>query len=586
MKNIIKTGLLAVLMLAFSCDTFDLDLQNDPNQPTVDQAETDFVYNSIQLSFATFHANIWFPTAWPARMMQGTVGSNYQNAFGPAAYNFIWRLAYSQMFPDMDLLTETTDSNPAQHIYSGSARVMKAYVMVTLVDLFNNVPYSEAGLGVENFSPNVDDGAAVYAEALTILNEGISILEDTPETTIAPAFNPMYNSAAGWIAAGNSLRIKILNARRLVDDGAAAAIEAIRAEGNYITDNSANWEFPYGTNQLNPTTRHPFYQNAYNAVGGAYMSNYFMWQMVGEKIDPATDLVVRDPRVNFYFYRPVTSVPLNNPNVFSCLGINAPSNQTPSPAHYQAVDPNLPYCVASIDEGYYGRDFGNASGVPPDGPIRTVYGLYPGGGAFDDGTADIGQTNNNGVDGALGQGIEPILQSSFMNFIFAENDLDLGNVARARVRLEQGMRDSFDRVFAFSSLIGDVGKVVAEDLDGNTITLEERFLDTYDDDVDTYVDYVLARFDEATNDTDRLNVIIKEYHIAAWGNGIEPYNNIRRTGMPLNAAPLEDPLLFQTAVFAWSAIYPQEHVNLNRNAVQKAVTDKVFWDNTPADAVR
>ena len=522
-------------------------------------------------------------------MVQGAIGTNYVNAFGPQSYNFIWRLAYSEMFPDIDLLTEATDINPSQHIYSGSARVMKAYVMVTLVDLFNDVPYSEAGLGVENFSPNVDAGADVYAEALRVLAEGISILEETPESTINPAFEPMYTSAAGWISAANSLRIKILNSRRLVDAGAAAAIESIRQDGNFIADNGSNWEFPYGTNQLNPSTRHGFYQDSYNAVDGTYMSNYYMWSMLDEKVDPVTELSIRDPRINFYFYRPVQSVPLDNENIFSCIGILAPSVDppTPVPAHYTAVDPNLPYCVASIEDGYYGRDFGNGAGIPPDGPVRTVYGLYPGGGAFDDGTADIGQTNNNGVDGALGAGINPILQASFMNFIFAENFLDLNEPTRARGQLEEGMRNSFDRVLSFSSLIGDVGKVVASNAaTGESITLEERFLDTYDDDVDTYVDFVLDQYDAATSDDERLDIIMKEYHIAAWGNGIEVYNNLRRTGKPSNVAPLEDPLLAGTAVFAWSAIYPQEYVNLNQNAVQKAVTDKVFWDNTPADAVR
>ena len=33
-----------------------------------------------------------------------------------------------------------------------------------------------------------------------------------------------------------------------------------------------------------------------------------------------------------------------------------------------------------------------------------------------------------------------------------------------------------------------------------------------------------------TTDGDRLNVIMKEYFIALWGNGIESYNNYRRTG--------------------------------------------------------
>ena len=35
---------------------------------------------------------------------------------------------------------------------------------------------------------------------------------------------------------------------------------------------------------------------------------------------------------------------------------------------------------------------------------------------------------------------------------------------------------------------------------------------------------------------DKLDILIKEYYIAAWGNGLESYNMIRRTGKPENGA--------------------------------------------------
>jgi hypothetical protein len=37
--------------------------------------------------------------------------------------------------------------------------------------------------------------------------------------------------------------------------------------------------------------------------------------------------------------------------------------------------------------------------------------------------------------------------------------------------------------------------------------------------------------------TNKLELIIKEYFLAAWGNGIEPYNAYRRTGYPSNFQP-------------------------------------------------
>ena len=87
---------------------------------------------------------------------------------------------------------------------------------------------------------------------------------------------------------------------------------------------------------------------------------------------------MEDPRIRFYFYRQDPDLTDNPPNEFSCVVAGIPP-------HYLAADPNMPFCAAAPKKGYYGRDHGNGSGIPPDGPNRTVYGLYPAGGRFDEG---------------------------------------------------------------------------------------------------------------------------------------------------------------------------------------------------------
>jgi aminopeptidase-like protein len=99
--------------------------------------------------------------------------------------------------------------------------------------------------------------------------------------------------------------------------------------------------------------------------------------------------------------------------------------------------------------------------------------------------------------------------------------------------------------------------------------------------VTQYVNAVLGAFDAAATNKDKLNVVMKEYHIASFGNGIEPYNNYRRTGMPTNMQPMLNP---QPGPFIRSVWYPTDHVTLNLNAKQKADnTVKVFWDNGSAN---
>ena len=101
--------------------------------------------------------------------------------------------------------------------------------------------------------------------------------------------------------------------------------------------------------------------------------------------------------------------------------------------------------------------------------------------------------------------------------------------------------------------------------------------------VDAYVAEVLSRYDSAT---DKLDVVMKEYFIALWGNGIDAYNMYRRTRKPNNMVPLIDPQANSTASFPRTMLYPANYVNLNSNATQRETTEQVFWDTNPAGSIR
>jgi len=77
---------------------------------------------------------------------------------------------------------------------------------------------------------------------------------------------------------------------------------------------------------------------------------------------------------------------------------------------------------------------------------------------------------------------------------------------------------------------------------------------------------------------------MKEYYIALWGNGLDAYNNYRRTGKPENMQFTQEA---DPGAFNRSMIYPSVHVNLNQNAAQKSSQAvQVFWDNNPAGFIK
>ena len=111
-------------------------------------------------------------------------------------------------------------------------------------------------------------------------------------------------------------------------------------------------------------------------------------------------------------------------------------------------------------------------------------------------------------------------------------------------------------------------------VDGSVSTVSEIFEPSAAD-VDAYVAHVLETYDAAS---DKLDVVMKEYYIALYGNGMEAYNMYRRTGKPNNMMPALEP---NPGPFIRSFFLPGDHVNRNLNANQKELTAPVFWDTNP-----
>lgn len=577
MKFLNKMLIVALILTLGACEATDLDLQDNPNQVTAENASVNDLYNSIELKVRNFYNGIWGYTAGMSRMISATGAYDYQNAYSPTTFDGTWFNAYSSLMPDIDALLALAEARGLD-IHAGSAKIMKAYVMMALVDIFGDVPYSEALKGSDALSPKLDDGASVYAAAVGLLDEAIAQLTGT--SAARPANNLFNNgSAAAWIKVAKSMKLRAALTTRLVDpNGAKSTINALVAEGDIIDEASEDFQFNYGNQRDAPNSRHPFYGSHYESGDGDYMATYYMWLLRAEKLTP-DGIEVVDPRIRYYFYRKVEDAYAYGTNEYSCHFSNTP-DQADKPAHYNAVDPRLPYCLPAQD-GYWGRDHLNNEGIPPDGPLRTAYGLYPGGGQFDDNTFQ--NTAKLGTTGGFGQGINPILLSSFVYLMRAEAALTLGTSDNARDMLEKGIRASISKVQGFASLVpATMSRVINDPRTGTSTTVQAQFVPDADD-VNNYVNLVLAMYDAAASDDARLDIISKELLIALWGNGLEAYNLYRRTGKPGNMAPSLEP---GPGAFIRSMFLPAVHVNRNASATgNKLLTEQVFWDTNPADFV-
>ena len=549
----------AALVAMGSCKKFDNSfdaLLNDPSSASPASANIDLYLNHVQLNFSNLltsydgTSNITGAYDFSARLtrMEAMVeGSTYLNSYAAQNFNSIWTDSYMEIFKNANTLIAAAELQK-KYIHIGIAKILKAYTMVAMVDMFGDVPYSEANQGFNNTNPKLDKGKDVYDSAMLLLNGAIVDLQKATASTAQPTNDLFYNgNAARWITLAKTMKLKMYVQTRLVDPSVKAKIDALLAENDLIDTEAEDFAFKFSSKDAAPDSRHPKFIKNYAAAGGAldYIGNYFMWTLV-------TDKGITDPRTRYYFYRQTLDITTLDQQT---LQFTIPCYFRTAPAHYPA---GTPYCL--VTNGYIGRDHGNVEGIGPDNFLRTAYGVYPVGGDFDNSQAQ----RIKATAGAKGAGIIPIWLSSFTDFIKAESALTLGTAGDPEALIQSGIRKSFSKVFAYP---GTVGVTVP----ANRVPSQPT--------QDAYVDKVKSLYENAATSSDKMEVLMKEYYITLWGNGLEAYNNYRRTGKPVDLQPTLQP---GPGDFTRSFFYASVYVDLNKSAVQKPGTlVKVFWDNNP-----
>lgn len=580
MKKILKKlGVFALTLLlatTVSCD-LDGDLTN-PNEVSVAQSDPDLLLNAIQLDFADFYSIASGNTVFNDRTTVGVdrlmrmramiTGYTYQSAFLPQYLNDMWTLGYQKVLVNVEtVIPLAEEKNFTTHI--AVAKILKAYTYLTLVDLFGNVPQTQALLGLTEFNPKADSGADIYAAAIGLLGEARIELAKKGSDAGAELARDIYygGDRAKWTALANTLELKAwvnlsmvpsrqAEANGKIDTFIDVTDGSVKTGIDLIDTEEENFTYKYGTASV-PVSRHPMYRQFYGPTRGSatgYVCNNFLWELYA-------GMGVEDPRWRYYFYRQVGSIVRAkqvDANSIDC-------SPAAKPPHYA----NGGYVFCTFEPGFYGRDHGNAAGTPPDTQVITCAGAYPAGGRVDNTPTSVSTYYGATIqgDGGDGAGIEPIFMSFFTGYLTAEVMARRGSVAPAKAKLAAAVNQSIDQVRSFSN---SLGQTLSGGLEPSTVA---------------YLSRVDARFDAATTPADRVKVIGRELYVACWGSAIEAYNSYRRTGAPTRMQPT---LQVGAGRFLRSLVYPSNYVNLNNTADQKDFDTpenyektKVFWDTYP-----
>ncbi len=521
------------LLLVTGCGKDFLDINADPNNPrTVPLTQ---ILPNAQLNMTN---SLGFGTSglsFPASgFVHQTVTRDNFNAYfavgNDFAINQAWDNLYAGALTDyQQIIDQGTQQNNWRFV--GIAQILKAYTFSQMVDLWGDVPFTQANLGARNPYPVFDPGQQVYPQLFALLDEGIANLA---KTTVAQpgAADLFYGGDAGrWRRLAKTLKLRLYNNVRLTNLYDAAAVAALIAEGDLMNNASTDLELRYG-GTLAPDNRHPAFISEYTQGSPSYfISPYFYQIMQGNSnLNPILNGLA-DPRLPYYFYNQI-----------------GPTEAAQNPTAYR-------------DEGFVSIWFGSLNVDPNEGfdqnTSQTVIGLYPAGGQFDNGQGNpVGTTS--GLQGAGAQRLFTYFSSLYVR---AELALTKATGEDPAVLFRDAMRESFAEVNREATLAG--APVLTQDT------------------IDFYVTEVLNRFN-AGDANRKLELILTEKWIANFGFAVESYTDIRRTGFPRPFDPRTDnnPFTVLTREYILSFPYPVSDLQLNPNAPEprNIANDRVFWD--------
>jgi hypothetical protein len=544
---------LLLVGIATGCKKF-LDVNENLNSPTPASVGLPLVLSAAERNIAgnlALGTGLGNTMAVYTHQVTGRVGADRYNAGSSG-----WEGLYSAL----SNLNVIIDRGPKEErlIYAGIAKILKAYTVSMMVDVWGDIPYSEYDKFADGISqPKFDKGSDIYPQLITLLDEGIADINNTTFNVSKPGTDDFIykGNLSNWTKAANTVKLKLYTQVRLVQDVKAKVTALLASPNTLINSQTESFMMPFGP--IGTTDdRHPAFGD-YNATqrGGQLFSPWLYEIMKGRNTNILTGLA--DPRVPYYIY-----------NQKSPLG---GSNPTPE------------NCTEFRDGGFITILFGS-NGPCRDGSNSQTYsllGIYPAGGRYNDSAAR--SVNSIGAQNA-GTGARPHEFITYADRLYLEAEL-----------IHMGLAPG-DEKTAFSKALdasfGQVDNVVINHVKpGSAGAAQSVPVISTLPATTTYKTGVLAAFDAATP-AKKLEYIMTEKWINRIENPIDNYTDYRRTTYPVLFAPSPEgsttsvtgPDGKVTSVsndrkYPWSLPFSNGEISLNSNAPPQKVPEsyKVFW---------
>lgn len=247
--------LLVFLLTAFtisSCDDYiGGDINDSPNFVGADAITLEAL-----LSTTIFHTNNnHYLIGVNACRIPQQIASYFEEGFDshfPTSMSGAWTGIHLSALTNLFELEKIARAENANH-YLGITQILQAMNIGLMTDTWEDVPYSQAYLGEEDFTPIYDTQQELYTELNTLLDEGIANLSAANTSVFAPSDDDLAygGDVTRWIKAAYALKARYA-LHLSAQNAAMAASGALAALTNGMSGNGDDLQLDYNTVNLNP----------------------------------------------------------------------------------------------------------------------------------------------------------------------------------------------------------------------------------------------------------------------------------------------------------------------------------------------
>lgn len=217
--KIISAPVTLFLIVFLSGCQKELDINHNPSVATVDQATPSLLFPAAVLATTgkvggdlSIVGSMWSQFSTQAALAQQYTDIDSYNLTNTDGFvsgvNSSWTILYTNGLKNYQAVIDESKATANWNYYL-MATVMKAYTWQVLVDLYDEVPYTQALQGTANLQPKFDSGIVVYQGLLqeidTALSKDFTASTNTPPGNTDLVFGGNMNN---WFQFANTLKLK------------------------------------------------------------------------------------------------------------------------------------------------------------------------------------------------------------------------------------------------------------------------------------------------------------------------------------------------------------------------------------------